>query len=312
MILVAAAVGLALLALPGLARPLGRRLEPGRWARLAAAGLLAGAALFELALVLAAAPPILRASDLVQLARACQRMLGALEPGGQWLGIAAALLAVLLPVAFWRAVAGARGVNRRMRVGAGLGAHRRLACGAELVVLPSEVPLVVSVPGEPGQIIVSDAVLASLDDTEVELVCRHESAHLRLRHARYLELAVAVERTFRVWPLARLSTRALRVALERWADEVAAGAGREPRSVLRDALLSVALAEVSNEIAALGGTGLLERIDALAGHPPRSSTASRWLFLVPGLSLGVLAAYSVSIWGHEAYCAVAMSGCMGS
>ncbi|MGH9217484.1 MAG: hypothetical protein ACRDZS_14605, partial [Acidimicrobiales bacterium] len=82
MLIILLSVGVALLALPGLARPLGRRIVPSEWARLCGMALAGGAALLELTVVLYALPTVLRAAGAPLLASLCERMLGPLVPGG--------------------------------------------------------------------------------------------------------------------------------------------------------------------------------------------------------------------------------------
>lgn len=88
--------GLGLVALPGLARPLGRRLAPSRWAALALAAIVMGGAVFELGVLAYAAPTVLSALGVPALASACERMLGSLVPGGEVVGWAAAAVGLLV------------------------------------------------------------------------------------------------------------------------------------------------------------------------------------------------------------------------
>ena len=312
MILFVTLLALGMLGLPALMRPAGRRINPRQWAKLAVAAILAGAALFEVAALLAAAPPILRVIGLRQLASACERMLGRLSPGGAPIAVVAGVLAVAVPTFFWRGIARSRRVAARVRIGDGLGRHLPLSCGSELVIVPETRPLAMSVPGTPGQVVVSQGVVEQLEPAEFRAVCDHESAHLRLRHGRYLEFAVAVERAFRLWPPAVRSTRTLRLALERWADEEAVGDCEERRVALREALLQVAFMDVAGELAAFSGAaGLFERIAALDALPGRPHLAWWLALVVPGVVLGVAATYSLGAWGVNAYCAVGMANhCM--
>ncbi|MGH9116842.1 MAG: hypothetical protein ACRD0A_02865, partial [Acidimicrobiales bacterium] len=80
MLIILLSVGVALLALPGLARPLGRRMAPSEWARLCGMALAGGAVLLELTVVLFALPTVLRAAGAPLLASLCERMLGPLVP----------------------------------------------------------------------------------------------------------------------------------------------------------------------------------------------------------------------------------------
>ncbi|MGH9242717.1 MAG: M56 family metallopeptidase, partial [Acidimicrobiales bacterium] len=215
-----AVAGLGLLALPWLARPLGRRLAPSEWSRLCLLAIGAGAAAVEAAAVLLAAPTVLRALGVPALAASCQRMLGPLTPGGPAAGWAAAAVGVTIPVLGAIGVVRARRTCQAARVEPCLGEHRTLDEG-ELVVLPTPHVLAVSVAGPGGQVVVSEGLVNALSPAQLDLVISHEAAHLANDHHRYLTLATAVEHAFAAFPPARRSTAALRVALERWADEEA-------------------------------------------------------------------------------------------
>src|SRR5690242_10797128 len=95
-------LGLLLLASPRWLSPLGRSLHPRERMRLGLAGLIAGASLAEVALVLLAVPTVLSAMGVDSLAIACRRLLGDLAPGGLQVGWSAAALAILLPLVAYR------------------------------------------------------------------------------------------------------------------------------------------------------------------------------------------------------------------
>ncbi|OKJ50997.1 M56 family metallopeptidase [Streptomyces sp. CB02115] len=100
-------------------------------------------------------------------------------------------------------------------------AHRALAGlpGGDVAVLPDDVPYAYALPGSPGRVMVSTALLASLEPAEHRAVFAHERAHLAGRHHRLLlatRLAGCVNPL--LWPL----LGALVYSTERWADEEAA------------------------------------------------------------------------------------------
>ena len=311
MIVVAAAAGLGLLALPALARVLGRRLPQGWWAALCVAALAAGSALVVLAGVATSLSSVLRLVGLPRVARACDAMLGHLIPSGSvvaWgvLGVSASVLLIAAhSLHRWRCITERSwlepGVARRL--------HRHGA--HEVVVLDHSRPRAVSVPGRrgrPGQVVVTRGLLDSLSPAELELVCAHEAAHLRLGHGRYLALATAVERAMWFWPPAKASCRALRLALERWADETAAGEDPVARARLRGALLAVAVESAEPTLAAFSALdGLAERLSAMS-EPTGASVPALWwpVLLVPGLVLGVISAFALAHLGQGAYCALSM------
>lgn len=100
-------------------------------------------------------------------------------------------------------------------------AHRTLAGlpGGDVAVLPDDIPYAYALPGSPGRVMVSTALLASLEPAEHRALIAHERAHLAGRHHRLLlatRLAGCVNPL--LWPL----LGALVYSTERWADEEAA------------------------------------------------------------------------------------------
>ncbi|MFH9268674.1 M56 family metallopeptidase [Streptomyces sp. NPDC017546] len=101
-------------------------------------------------------------------------------------------------------------------------AHRALAGlpgGGDVAVLPDAIPYAYALPGSPGRVMVSTALLASLEPAERRALFAHERAHLAGRHHRLLlatRLAACVNPL--LWPL----LGALVYSTERWADEEAA------------------------------------------------------------------------------------------
>lgn len=100
-------------------------------------------------------------------------------------------------------------------------AHRALAGlpGGDVAVLPDDVPYAYALPGSPGRVMVSTALLASLEPAEHRALFAHERAHLAGRHHRLL-LAIRLAGCVNplLWPL----LGALVYSTERWADEEAA------------------------------------------------------------------------------------------
>jgi Zn-dependent protease with chaperone function len=289
---------LALLSFPGLARPLGRRLNPSEWARLGTVVLGGGALALEAGLVILAAPTALHSLGVSGMAAACRRMMGGLAPGGAVAGWVATAGAVAGPAMAWRGLARARATHRRMRAEPWLGSHRH--CGScDLVVLQSDKVLAVSVAGPPHQVVLTTALMTSLTPEQLAAVVRHEHAHLVHRHQRLLVALAVVDASIGWFPPVRASTAAVRLALERWADEDAAGASVEGRRAVRDALLGVAAAmAVVPEVAAFssGIESLVERAKALqadAAPPGRPARVAVWS---PTLGLAVLNVLSLGNW----------------
>ena len=310
MLFVLLSVGVVLLTLPGLARPLGRRVAPSEWAHLCAVSLAGGAAVVELTLVLYAAPTVFRAVCAPLLASLCERMLGPLVPGGAAAGWAAAVVAAAVAAAAAAGVRQAVDERRTLRCERCVGEHRDHG-GYELVVLPTAALVAVSVPDMPrGQVVVSEGLVAALAGDELDAVLRHEAAHLDHGHDRYLLLATALEHSVSFLPPVRHSTAALRVTLERWADEEAAGPAPESRRVVRDALLGVtsAMMAAPSVAAFASAETLLERITALEGEAPQPSRLAHGLLYIPGTVLATVAAYAFLAWGADMQRVVAMAG----
>ncbi|MDQ3353046.1 MAG: M56 family metallopeptidase [Actinomycetota bacterium] len=300
--------GGAFLVLPGLVLRPGRRMAPARWAWLCVVSLVVGATMVQLTTLLLAAPTVLHALGIPALASACQRLLGSLVPGGALVGWAAAAASVTMPVLAGRGLAAARRTRRDVEVEAHHGDHRTWN-DHDVVLLPTDEVLAVSVGGRHRQIIVSRGLVAALSDAEVEAVLRHEAAHQEQRHQRFLLLATALERGLPFLPLLRRSTATLRLALERWADEEAAGVDPEARRVLHSALLGVTWAVVNPSLAAFSAAEtLIERLRALELAPLQSSPIPRAVLLAPGLALGLLSLSALSIWIGDARVLLAMAG----
>jgi Zn-dependent protease with chaperone function len=300
--------GLGLLALPGAARRLGRQLLPAEWARLSAGLLLGGAAVVWVSAVLFAAPTVLRALGVPHLAEACERMLGPLTPGGAAVGWSALAVVVALPM--FSAVGFVRGrrEQRRCQIEPWLGQHERFG-RHDLVTLPTDALLALSVAGCQSQIVVSRGLVAALSPSELAAVLRHEAAHLEHRHQRFLLLASALEHGFAVVPFVRRSTRALRAALERWADEAAAGGECASRAVLRSALLGVTMAIVNPAVAAFAAAEtVIERLDALDGDAGRPSALRHVAVYLPALAVSAAVLVALGVWAGNVQALLAMSG----
>jgi len=196
---------------------------------------------------------------------------------------------------------GRRGVNRAQRFGhiePWLGEHRHFD-GWELVVLPCDELFALSVPGNPAQVVVSRGMSTTLAPPELDAVVAHERSHLANRHHRYLLLVAVVGRAFAFVPGVRRSVSALRVALERWADEDAAG--RSDRRCVAAALARASYLPVPDGLAAFGSASMiLERLQALEAPPIRRTLrrAMPVYVVVLGLaitSVGALASQAVQL-----------------
>ena len=304
MVLLVLLSGMLLIALPRLARPMGRRLAPREWSVLCAVALAGGAVLIELGLILLAAPTVLLALDAPALASLCERLVGPLLPGGPVLGMVAVPPAVTMPAL---AALGIRREHRRSgrcALEPWVGNHLEWE-GLDVVLLPTDDVVAFSVKHGQAQILVSVGMVATLSEAQLVAVLRHERAHLMQGHHRLLNLAIAIEHGL---PPARPSTTALRVSLERWADE-ASVAGDEPaRIALRDALLQTTAGCTGPRLAAFSPVETVaERLDALQSPPLPPSRIRRGLLYSPGLVVAIVALGATAAWLGDAQVLVTMT-----
>lgn len=310
MILALVAVALALLALPGLTGRVGRRLPPREWTWLCAAALTGGLVLLEVAVLLRAAPPALRALGVRWLASACERLVGPLLAGGPVLSWVAGAAAVALPAAavvVWRQ---GKRVRRGLAAELWLG-ERRSVAGHAVVVLPVSRALALSFAPtrHDGVIVISEGLLVALAPLQVEAVVRHEAAHLRHGHQRLLVVAAVAAGALGWVPTIGRSAAELHLAVERWADEWAAQSSPATRNALRDSLVALAGVYPAAGVAAFADAGTLAaRIMALESPPPRPPVTQHALLYLPGGAAGLVAAPALASWANHLHMVLAMSG----
>ncbi|WP_239308193.1 M56 family metallopeptidase [Frankia sp. Cj3] len=184
----------------------------------------------------------------------------------------------LLP-AFTVAGLAASAARRAVLVGQDLAAAeftcRRLGpAPTGLVIVDDDHPDAYTLPGLTGRIVVSTAMLRALPADERRVLLAHEHSHLRHRHHAYTQLASLAAAAN---PLLRTPAAAVRLAVERWADEDAAAIA-EDRAVVARALARAGLARTSTlttPTVALGAvhTDLAHRARALLDPPPKPRPA---------------------------------------
>jgi hypothetical protein len=243
-----------------------RRLRPEVAARLLTllSAVAAAAFIWMLALIALA--------SIVQLHGVAERLASWCDTAvGQHRGTLSPLGAVALAGLSWIAYSVGRVMRRYHRVRAPHGEDRAL------VVVRSEVPSAFALPGRPGRIVVSSAMLHALDTGERRALLAHERAHLRCRHHRYVRMT---EVAAAVLPLLKPMNRRVCIATERWADEEAA-AEIGDRAVVARAVARAAIATQSpHATLSMGEQGVIERVHAMLDNPPAP---------VPILELGTLA-----------------------
>lgn len=265
---VAVPLGIALVGAVG-SLAIGRRLRPAvsAWFFLAALVLSAWSVLWATALVAVGGTPAFH--SFANLLNWCAP--GLREHGDLPVPLGAAALGSLLASVV--SVGRTRSAQRLSCAPRGVGA---------LVVVENDEPNAFALPGTPGQIVVTTALIDLLDPDELRVVMAHEQAHLDLGHHRFVRVA---ELSGAAVPLLRPLVRRVRLATERWADEVAALQVRD-RRLVATAVAHAALGRVSARAGLLGvsDTGVVERVEALLAAPQRPH---RGVEILAGLSLFV-------------------------
>jgi Zn-dependent protease with chaperone function len=147
--------------------------------------------------------------------------------------------------------------------------------GDQLMITPDERPAAYSlpVPLPGGVIVVSAGMLRLLPADERRALLAHESAHLRRFHTGFVLLAALAAAAN---PLLRPVARQVRLAVELWADQLAAREVGDPRVVAR-ALARASLAasrprprpRPGGFRLAVAESDVRARVGALTGLPPR-------------------------------------------
>jgi hypothetical protein len=294
MIVVSLVLSIALMLVPVSLQPLGRRFEAHRWRRACTSALLVGAAGLYLTLLALALPQVSELLGARRLAQVCDELLGHLPHRFPAIGWTALALTITGAGVVWHTLRSASDHLTKLAVEPAIGHHTR--CGPyELVVLPTAAHIAYSRSGRPGQIVISVGTAAALSTTELEMVIRHEQAHLDRAHERMLKALMVVRRLGSWVPGVGRSVEAARLAIEREADELAAGSSPTRRAALARALSVLALERRSAVVAAMTGcAGVQERLASMRGElaplGTTQHTALKLLFdLLPGGSLPAIA-----------------------
>ncbi|MFI6048614.1 M56 family metallopeptidase [Streptomyces violascens] len=251
------------LLVPFLAAPAARRLaealppRPAAWLLAAAATGLAACSTAALGLIALAGA--LRLPFFASL----ENLTAPLDALPAWLAIpAAAAAAGLVAVSGVALVRTARRHLTELRV-----ARSRLGSAAgELAVLRDPRPDAYALPGRPGRIVVTTGMLRALEPAEREALFAHERAHLVGRHHLFL---AAAELAAHCHPSLRSLRAPLAFALERSADEYAAGAVGDRKLAAR----AIGRAALASRAAAPGPARPRAVLAATAGPVPRRVAA---------------------------------------
>ncbi|WP_330238800.1 M56 family metallopeptidase [Streptomyces sp. NBC_00525] len=141
-----------------------------------------------------------------------------------------------------------------------------------VAVLPDEAAYAYALPGRRDRVVVSTGMLAGLAPAERRAMFAHERAHLAGRHHRFL---LTVQLAARANPFLRPLRTAVAYSTERWADEEAAQAVGDRRTVARAVGKSALMAGVSPApgLAHFAAAGPVpRRVAALLGPAPSPRT----------------------------------------
>lgn len=288
-------IALTLLALPAVAVPLVRRGgHPKRWAVLMAVTLGGGFVLLQLALVHASLPVVFDLIGASTFAEVCRRLGGHLlgaSPAGSV--VAGSSAVVILVASIWHARR-VTVINRQLLRHAEAAGRPVRVEDVDVLSVPVASVVALALPGSSPRVVLSHGLIASLREAELAVVVSHEIAHLRHHHARFFILGAAVAGGTRFLPWMGASERALRLALERWADEDVLRGRPERRQPLRWALTELTVSGRRPDL------GLQARMGSTASQPPAFQVWGPWsvaLGVVPLLAgvTGTLVAHVLDI-----------------
>lgn len=224
-------LALTLVTLPALALPLIRRgRRPGAWAVVTVFSIGAGFVILMAGMIHAALPLVFALVGADGLAAACRRLGGHLFGASPVFGAGAGLLALTMAVRAMIGVSASVQVNARLRKGAVQGIPTAIA-GHKAVFLPIRERIAVAIPGPSPLVLLSQSLVEDLRKAELIAVVRHEMAHLRRHHQRFLLVGIGVGYGLWFIPWVPRAITALRLALERWADEDSATSPWERKHV---------------------------------------------------------------------------------
>lgn len=258
-------LSLILVALPALALPAVRRSRrPQTWALIIAVSLGAGFVLVEISLIHAALPLVFTILGMESLAEACRSL------GGHLFGDPVPFSAFAGLMAMMVGIRGFGGVARTVRAHSALRSNaakfpRRPVGDYQAIFLPLQHRWAVAIPGGTPQVVLSSSLLGTLENRELDAVVHHEVAHLEHHHVRFLLLGKAVTSGLWFLPWMERAETSLRLALERWADELASARSREQRASVQSAIRKLASLAPS----ALASHRLRALDELEARHPPR-------------------------------------------
>lgn len=257
-------------ALLGASAPrLGRRLPPSTAVQLLTAAMVVAALATGFVLAVAGVLVLGQIPWFAALGHYSTRRLASGMPVPVAAGCVAALVVCLLLARALRRAA----LSGRDLVVAAIACRRfGPAVAGGLVIVDDDEPDAYALPGLSGRVVVSTAMLRALPAGERRVLLAHEAAHLSRRHHLWVQ---AAEVAAAANPLLRPGVHAVRAAVERDADEVAAGEVGD-RTLAARAIARAGLARASARrrqamaatLAAADGS-VAGRARALLAGPPR-------------------------------------------
>ena len=265
-------------AVPVAVLPLVSRVRPWTAVPLLAAGSLISAASAGVVLGLLALAVLGRIPFVADLGGWSGDTLEVAVPVPPPVGVAAAGIAVVLITrTLWRAgsilllLARSEQLGRRLRAG-----------GGPIVILDDDAADAFTLAGLRGCVVISRGLLQALGPAERRMLIGHELSHLRRRHHLYVhavDLAVAAN------PLLYGAADAVRLGVERWADEDAAqptgdrgaaGAALAMTALIRTSLRRGTVRDAGPVVPVLGAvtSHVTHRARALLDPAPRGTTTT--------------------------------------
>lgn len=290
-------------AVPVAALPLVSRVRPSTVVPLLAAGSLISAASVGVVLGLLALAVFGRIPLVADLGGWSVDTLEVAVPVPPAVGVAAAgIAAVLITRALWRAgriltlLGRSEQLCRRLRGG-----------GGPIVIVDDAAADAFTLAGLQGCVVISRGLLDALGPAERRMLTGHELSHLRRRHHLYVhavDLAVAAN------PLLFRAADAVRLGVERWADEDAAvgtgDRGTAAATLARIALIRSSLRRTTAEntgpvVPVLGAvtSHVTHRARALLAPAPRGTTVT--VGVITLLVATVVATYACTVQIHAGF-----------
>ncbi|MFG2475924.1 M56 family metallopeptidase [Streptomyces fagopyri] len=248
------------LLLTAVAAQVGRRISPAPAARVLTVAAVLTAAASTWALLLLAATLVNEAPLVAAETGETGRRLP--EPVPVAIAVAAITLLWLIAFRLVRALRAHRTTRRVLE---------RLCEGhpadSELVVAASSTPRAFAIPGTPGRILVTSAMLGALEPAERRVLLAHERAHLAHRHSL---LSTAVTLAAAANPVLAPVRTTVTFLMERWADEEAARSVGDRRTTARALARAALVAQRARPGCALSFSehAVTRRIAALQTAPP--------------------------------------------